>query len=163
VSLLSLCQWLQDTPWGTAIRESVWVFPIIETTHVLALSISVGTIAIVDLRLFGVILKKEPASEISNQVLPWSIAGFVVMFLTGALLFWCQAVKAYNSPFFRIKLICLFLAGLNALIFQVTVNKTMATWDRDLVPPARARLAGLASLVLWTGVIAAGRTMAYKF
>jgi len=163
MTLASFCQWLQDTPWGTGIRESVWVFPIIEGTHVLALALSVGVLVVIDLRLAGVLMRRQPVSQISNQLMPWSLAGFAIMFLTGALLFWSQAVKAYGSIFFRIKLALLLLAGINALVFELTLRRTVATWDNDETPPFRARLAGVLGIILWAGVIAAGRTMAYNF
>jgi hypothetical protein len=163
MSLADFCQWLQDTSWGTGIRESVWVFPIVEGTHVLALALSVGVLVVMDLRLAGVLMKREPVSRISSQLMPWSLAGFTVMFLTGILLFWSQAVKAYGSVFFRIKLALLLLAGVNALVFELTLRRTVATWDTDEKPPFRARLAGVLGIVLWAGVIAAGRTMAYNF
>jgi ABC-type multidrug transport system fused ATPase/permease subunit len=163
MTLASFCQWLQDTPWGTGIRESVWVFPIVEGTHVLALALSVGILLVMDLRLAGFLMRRQPVSQISNQLMPWSLAGFAIMFFTGALLFWSQAVKAYGSIFFRIKLVCLLLAGINALVFELTLRRTVATWDNDETPPFRARLAGVLGIVLWAGVIAAGRTMAYTF
>jgi hypothetical protein len=109
MSLSALCQWLHDTAWGTALRESTWVFPIVEGTHVLALALSVGTLLVVDLRLAGVLMRREPVSRVSNQLMPWSIAGFGIMFITGAMLFWSQAVQAYGSVFFRIKLLLLLL------------------------------------------------------
>jgi hypothetical protein len=161
--LYSFCLWLQNTPWGTAIRESTLVFPIIETIHVLALSLSVGTVALFDLRLLGLSFRREPVSQVMSQIMPWSTAGFVVMFVTGGLLFWSQALKAYGSVYFRIKLVLLLLAGVNALVFQLTLYRSMATWDKAEVTPLRARLAGGLSLALWIGIIAAGRTMAYKF
>lgn len=163
MSLPDLCQWLQNTAWGTGIRESTWVFPIVEGTHVLALALSVGTLLIVDLRLMGVLMRREPVSQVSNQLMPWSAAGFTIMFITGALLFWSQAVKAYGSIFFRIKLLLLLLAGINALVFELTLRRSIATWDTAEKPPFRARLAGVLGIVLWAGVIAAGRTMAYNF
>jgi hypothetical protein len=163
MSLLEICQWLQDTPIGTGIRESVWWFPLIEGAHVLALALSVGTILLVDLRLMGLVMKDRRVSEISRQIMPWSLAGFIVMFSTGTLLFWCQAVKAYGSVYFRIKILALLLAGLNALIFEFKTRRTIASWDADRVPPLRARMAGLAGMILWTCVITAGRTMAYNF
>jgi hypothetical protein len=163
MTLASFCQWLQDTSWGTGIRESVWVFPIVEGTHVLALALSVGVLVVMDLRLAGVLMRRQPVSQISNQLMPWSLAGFAIMFLTGALLFWSQAVKAYGSIFFRIKLVLLLLAGINALVFEFTLRRTVATWDNDETPPFRARLAGVLGIILWAGVIAAGRTMAYTF
>ncbi|MBZ5618707.1 MAG: hypothetical protein LAQ69_08300 [Acidobacteriia bacterium] len=163
MSLYSFCQWLQDTPWGTGIRESTLVFPIIETIHVLALGLSVGTVAVFDLRLLGWGLRREPASQVMGQIMPWSLAGFAVMFISGGLLFWSQALKAYGSVYFRIKLLLLLLAGVNALVFQLTVYRSMTTWDKAEVTPLSARLIGGLSLALWIGIIAAGRTMAYKF
>ena len=101
MSILSACQWLQDTYIGTSIRESIWVFPIIETIHVLALSISVGLLLVSDLRLMGYIMKRRPVSEVYEQIKPWMFTGFAIMTITGIFLFWCQAVKAYNSIFFQ--------------------------------------------------------------
>jgi hypothetical protein len=163
MSFLAFCQWLDNTPLSLAIRESAWVFPIIESTHVLTLALSVGIIATIDLRLAGLVMRGESASEISGQLLPWALGGFVVMFITGVLLFISQPMKCYNSILFTIKMTLLALAGLNALIFHLTIYRSMAQWDKAVVPPLGARLAGLLSLLLWVGVIAAGRTMAYRF
>ena len=89
MSILSTCQWLQDTYTGTSIRESIWVFPIIETIHVLALSISVGLLLVSDLRLMGYIMKRRPVSEVYEQIKPWMFTGFAIMTVTGIFLFWC--------------------------------------------------------------------------
>jgi len=163
MSLAGWCQWLQDTPWGTGIRESEWLFPIIEGTHVLALALSVGVLVVMDLRLAGVLMKRERVSQVSSQLMPWSLFGFAIMFVTGALLFWSQAVKAYGSIFFRIKLALLLAAGINALVFELTLRRSIAAWDTAETPPFRARMAGVLGIVFWAGVIAAGRTMAYNF
>jgi len=161
--LLELCKWLQDLQWATDLRESVWMFPLVEGTHLLALAISVGTLMIIDLRLAGFLLKQERVSEVSNRIMPWSLVGFLIMFVTGILLFASQAVKAYGSIYFRIKVVMLLLAGINALVFELTLRQSIATWDTDQKPPLRARLAGMFGMLLWAGVIAAGRTMAYNF
>lgn len=163
MSFLAFCQWLENTTLSSAIRESVWVFPIIETTHVLMLALSVGIIATIDLRLAGIVMRGESATELSGQLLPWALGGFLTMFVTGVFLFISMPMKCYNSIFFTIKMALLVLSGLNALIFHLTIYRSMAEWDKAIVPPLRARLAGLLSLVLWMGVIAAGRTMAYRF
>src|ERR1700677_5155973 len=118
MSILSVCQWIEDTNIGTSIRESIWVFPIIETTHVLALSISVGLLLVSDLRLMGYIMKRRPVSEVYEQINPWMFVGFGIMVVTGVFLFWCQAVKAYNSIFFKAKIILLVLAAINGLAFE---------------------------------------------
>jgi hypothetical protein len=162
MSLLSICQWIQDTQVGTSLRESTYMFPVVEGSHLLGLGISVGTIMISDLRLMGLILKKEKASDVMGSLLPWSISGFVFMMVTGVFLFWCEAVKAYNSTWFRWKVLFLFLAFVNIGVFHATAWLRMDEWDLDPVPPRGARLAGLFSLVLWALVIAAGRTTAYN-
>jgi hypothetical protein len=161
--LFTFCQWLHETTFSTAIRESIWIFPVIETTHVMALSLSVGTIAMIDLRLMGLAMRKVAVSEISKQLLPWALIGFGIMFSTGLLLFVAQPLKCYESIFFPIKMGLILLAGLNALVFQVTMYPTLVDWDQSPLPPFWARLMGALSLVLWVGVVAAGRTMAYKF
>jgi hypothetical protein len=163
MSALDVCQWLQDTTVGTAIRESIWVFPVINGIHVLGLALSVGTIVWFDLRLLGVNLRHQPISKVFAGLMPWSFVGFAVMFASGGLLFWAEAVRAWSSVFFKIKLIFMLLAGLNALLYQLTLYPRMAEWDKLPIPPVQARLAGLLSIIFWAIVIAAGRTMAYTF
>jgi hypothetical protein len=89
-------------------------------------------------------------------------AGFALMFLTGALLFTAHATKAYESVYFRAKLALIALAGLNALLYHVTIERRDAEWGAAAVPPLAARAAGLASLTLWFSVIAVGRIFAYS-
>jgi hypothetical protein len=158
--LLRLCQWLNDTSIGTAIRESIFVFPIIETVHVLGIALLVGTVAILDLRLVGLLLKNEPVSRIAAQILPLTWAGFVVMFASGFLLFWAEAAKSYSNPAFRLKLVLLALVGLNPLLFHCTIYKSVAHWNES-VTPFRAKLAAILSLSLWSAIIVAGRAIAY--
>lgn len=159
----NFCQWLYETPISVGIRESYWVFPIIEGTHLLGIALSVGMLCWFDLRLLGLVLRDEPVTKVWNQVMPAALAGFALMFVTGFLLFWAEAITAYHSVHFWIKLALLALAGMNALIFESTARRNMAEWDTSLVPPPRARMAGLISLVLWTAIVVTGRTMAYTF
>ena len=163
ISLFEICQYLQNTEFGTSLRESIWMFPIVEGTHVLGLSMSVGTLLWMDLRLTGKFMKNQPISKISNSVLPWTLVGFTVMTITGVLLFWCQAVKAYNSIFFKIKISLLFLAAVNAIVYHTTIYRKMDEWDKASPPPLQARFAGWFSIVVWIGIIVAGRNMAYNF
>jgi hypothetical protein len=158
VHLLSFCQWLEKTPAGVSMRQSSWVFEVMETTHTLGIILVAGTIMLVDLRLLGLGLRREPLREVVSRIVPWTMGGFCLMFCTGAWLFAGEASKLYYSPAFRVKLALLALAGLNALIFHLTVYRSVAEWDGV---PARARMAGLLSLVLWIGIIAAGRSIAY--
>jgi uncharacterized membrane protein len=163
MALQEFCQWLQNVGWAASLRESEWVFPIVEGTHVIALSLSVGTILMMDLRLAGILFRKERVSDISNQLMPYALTGFSIMFVTGILLFCSQALKAYGSVWFQLKLVFLLLAGINAAAFELTLRRRVTEWDTAETPPFRARLAGILGIILWTGVIAAGRTMAYNF
>jgi hypothetical protein len=161
MTLLHLCQWLYASSFATAIRESQYGFPIIETTHVLGITLLAGTVAIVDLRLLGVVLKHEPVAEVLDQILPLTWCGFAVMFPSGSLLLLSKAEEYYWNPVFRIKLVLLLLAGLNPLIFHSTVYRNVATWSESQVTPLRAKLAGAFSLTLWSAIIVAGRAIAY--
>jgi len=160
-SLLAICQSIQDSRFGTALHESQYMFPLIETTHVLGLAASVGLILMTDLRLVGAFLVDQPVFEVTQQLKPWMLRGFAVMFVTGALLFWAEAAKCYVSPTFRWKLVFLFLAGVNALVFERTLGPRVSTWGKLPRLPGMAKFAGWASLICWTGVIIFGRWTAY--
>lgn len=160
-SLLEFCQWLNDTGPATALRESTLAFPIVESIHTLAITLVVGTVAILDLRLLGFVLKKAPVSKVAAQILPLTWKGFAVMAATGLLLFCAEAAKSYHNPAFRLKLILLVLVGLNPLIFHFTIYKSVDQWDVASKTPGRARLAAVLSLSLWTAIVVAGRAIAY--
>ena len=162
MTILEMCMWIQNTNLGTSIRESVYTFPVLEGSHLLGISFSVGFIMVSDLRLMGWWMKNETMSSIMDRILPWSIAGFAFMTVTGVLLFISEAAKCYNSPWFRCKVVALILAGINIVAFHSTIYRRMSAWDHDNPPPAGARWAGFLSLFLWALVIAAGRTTAYN-
>ena len=159
--LLSLCQQLQDSAFGTSLRESAYAFPITETIHVLALSLAVGTIIWFDLRLAGFAFRDTPVSTVFHQVRPWMSVGFAAMFITGGMLFAAHAADVFESVYFRMKIGLLLLAAVNILAFHLTIDRRRAEWDNTPTPPLQARIAGLCSIVLWFGVIAAGRFTAY--
>jgi uncharacterized membrane protein len=161
VSLLSVCEWLQNLPWASGVKHSAWQFPVIESTHSLALSVMLWPAAILDLRLLGLVMRRRPVSQVAAQFLPWVWTGFAVMILSGAVLFASEAVKCYNSPFFRTKLVLISVAGLNALVFHKTVFRGVDSWDKDAPTPWRAKVAGACSLLIWVGVVAMGRALAY--
>jgi hypothetical protein len=161
VTVLSVCEWLQNLPWASGIKHSDWQFPVIESIHSLALAVMLWPAAILDLRLLGVVMNKRPVSQVASQFLPWVWTGFTTMILTGSMLFSAEAVKCYHSPFFRIKVVLLAVAGVNALAFHTTVFRDVETWDKDAPTPLRAKLAGAFSLAIWIGVVAMGRGLAY--
>lgn len=155
-------QWLEQTPASTAIAESIWLFPLLEGSHILALPLSVGMIVFFDLHLLGLTLAGSRAATVMTEMLRWAKGGFAVMFVTGALLLMCHAGRAYANPFFRAKVIFLLVLGINALVYQVVFFPKMAQWGAGRAP-AGAKVCAVVSLVVWIGVIVAGRTMAYTF
>ena len=151
---------LQDLSVPTQIRESDWLFPTIETVHVFALVLVVGTIMTVDLRLLGIANKDRPFSEVASEMLPWTWAAFAVAALAGMLMFSSKALTYYGNIPFRLKMVCLLLAAINMVMFHWLGTRHLDTWDRGRPPPA-AKLAGGASLLLWTTIVAAGRWVGF--
>jgi len=159
--MLALCRWLEQTSVGAGIRESLWLFPAIETVHLLGMAVLMGTVGVFDLRLLGWMLRRERVSKLRRRLLPWTWAGFAVQVVTGVLLFSSEAVKVYTNPAFRLKMLLIFLAGVHALIFHWTVYRNVASWDDSAVLPIGAKVAGLVSILLWIGVVAAGRFIGF--
>lgn len=163
MSLLGFCQWLETTSWSIALHESLWVYPIVESVHVLTLCLFLGTAVMLDLRLLGVAMRRVPVSEAAWRLLPWTASGFALMVISGGLLFFAVPVRTYLNIFFRLKVAMLMLAGLNAWIFHRTVYRRVAEWDLDPVPPRGARISAGFSLLLWAGIVTAGRMIAYNW
>jgi hypothetical protein len=124
--IAAICQWLERTRVGSSVRESLWLFPVIETVHIFGIILLVGATSILDLRLMGLTFRDEPVSKLAQRFLPWAWAGFLIQVCTGLLLFSSEATKMY-----------------------------------DPVAPLSARAAGLLSILLWFGIVAAGRWIAY--
>jgi hypothetical protein len=160
--MLSLCQWIHETPLSIAIRESIWVYPILNVLHCVGILLVAGTIVVVDLRLLGLGMRRSPVSSVIGQVLPWTLGGFAFMFFTGSLLAWSEPVRLYHSLFFPWKLLFLALAGLNAFLFHYRIYRSVGVWDSSPLTPTRARFAGAVSILCWICVIAAGRAVGYE-
>ena len=163
MTLLPLMEWLASTRWSIALHESLYMYPLIESTHVLAITLFVGLAIMLDLRLLGITLRNVPVSEILDRVLPWIKVGFVVMITTGFALFYAIPVRNYQNIFFRIKVVLLLLAALNVWIFHMRTEKKIADWDIDPMPPKGARVAAVVSLILWASIVVAGRMIAYNW
>ena len=161
MTILSVCEWLESTAAGVLVRESLYGFPILAAIHILGLTVSVGTLVWFDLRLVGVSMPRCPVSSLYRRLIPWTLVGFGVMFISGALLFTGFATKAYGNVYFRIKLTAIVLAGVNALFYHRMTERRIAHWNDAARPPMPARLAGVISIVVWTIAIMAGRMMSY--
>lgn len=163
MSLLPFCEWLASTRGSIALHESLYMYPIVESVHVLTLCLFIGMTVMLDLRLLGLTLRGVSVQEMTDRLMPWMITGFVVMFMTGILLFYAIPVRSYLNIFFRLKVIALVLAGLNAWVFHEGIHKTVHTWGAEGRTPPKARFAGAASLFLWAFIIVCGRMIAYNW
>jgi len=137
----AFCQWLASTSGSIALHESLYMYPLVESVHVLTLCVFVGLAAILDLRLMGITLRRIPVSEVARRLLPWMGFGFTIMVITGVMLFYAIPIRSFHSVWFRMKLVLLVLAGLNAWLFHARIWRTVSEWDLEPIPPTAARVA----------------------
>jgi hypothetical protein len=151
---------LEDSGLATTIRNSSYWFPTLEAIHVMALGLMLGTITVVDLRLLGFASKERSAARVSTEVLKWTWAAFVVVALSGFIMFTTNArVYAHNTAFL-IKLSLLAVAGINMMMFHLTAERSISRWDRQAAPPI-GKMAAALSLALWIAVVFAGRVVGF--
>lgn len=161
MTILDICGWLETTAIAALIQESLYGFPIFVGAHILGISLSAGTLLWADLRLLGVSLRGYRLTEVYRGLAPWFLAGFGVMIISGTVLFTAFATSAYGNVYFRIKMVAIVLAGVNASIFHWAAAREVSRSGPATDTPTIARISGLTSIVLWTAVIVAGRMMSY--
>lgn len=164
MTIAQLLAAMEAWPVSAAMRGEMpgteWVFPIIETLHVMALTIVVGSIAMMDLRLLGIASRNSAVSRLSSEVLPWTWTAWAAAAVFGTLMFLAKAATYAGNLQFRLKFVCMGLAALNMLIFHFGVYRQVARWDAG-DPPRSAKVAGALSLLLWIGVVFLGRWVGF--
>jgi hypothetical protein len=164
MSLDRLLLWIQQLPLSSAIRGETagteWLFPIIETVHVLTLTVVFGSIVMVDLRLVGVTGRGTSIVRLTDETLPWTWTAWVLSAITGTIMFMSKAVTYYGNLQFRMKFVFMALAAVNMLIFHFGAYRKVAQWDTS-VPPTSARVAGALSIGFWVAVIFFGRWVGF--
>lgn len=161
MSVIGFLQQLHDSQLGTALRESLYMFPLVEGTHLIGLALSVGLILVTDLRLVGLYLRNVPVADVLKQLRPWVLGGFAITFATGVLLIWAEGPRIWEIPVFPLKLVLIALAGINAIWFEFKYGKTISVWGDSEGFPQGAKLAGWISLVSWSAVVICGRLIPY--
>lgn len=157
IDLLHFFRWLGSTSVASAINDSEWLFPIIESIHITGLAVLIGTVAIVDFRLLGLVLRDRPVSRIARDMRPWTLAGIVMMLTTGPLMLSAEPERGYDNPAFHFKMFCLALA----LLTHFTIHRRATRLDRASATTPGGRLAACLSLMLWSGVVVGGRAIAF--
>ena len=152
---------LESSNLATGIRDSLYLFPLIESFHVIGLTMVFGTIVIVDLRLLGIASIRRPFTRITSDIMKWTWAAFVWTATTGVLMFITNANVYYHNFFFRTKIVLLALAGMNVVIFELTSGRTVHHWHKDAAAPLAGRTAAILSLLLWITIIFMGRWIGF--
>jgi uncharacterized membrane protein len=168
MSFLNFCNWIENSPLGAGIKNSIWIFPVVESIHILGIVLLVFTVALVDLRVpgwaspGGDLMRRRPLREIAGNLLPWMWRAVAIVIVTGILLFSSEAAsKCYESKAFYIKMILILVAVVNAAASHYTVRRHAPEWDRRALTPLHAKLMAILSLTAWAGVVFAGRGIAY--
>jgi hypothetical protein len=157
----AILKWIQATSLATNIRNSLYMFPMLESFHVIGLALVFGTIVVIDLRLLGKASVERPFERIKADILKWTWAAFALTALTGSLMFTTNATVYYHNFYFRSKMALLVLAGLNMTAFELSAGRKAAEWGKNRSSPPLGRAVALLSLVLWVGVIFAGRFIGF--
>jgi len=156
-----LLHWLKDTEFATAIRENGSLFPWIESVHVLGVTVLIGSVGLLELRLIGLTSLNRSVSRVLKDVLPITWSAFAVSVVSGFLLFASNAPTYATNTFFLGKLVLLAAAGLNAFGFHAFVERSIAKWDSAARTPLPARLSGIFSLLMWVGIVVCGRWVGF--
>ena len=158
LNLLPFIEWVAASPLSKAISTSTWAFAVIESIHLLALSVIGGAVLIVDLKLLGYGVRTQTLPEVARDAQKWFLGSWTVMIVTGLLLFWSEPQKLYYSTPFAVKMACLLLGT----IFALTVRRKVTLAGENRVPPIVMKLVALVSLTLWFGVGAGGRWIGFS-
>lgn len=159
--MLDFCLWLQSTALFTAVRQSWYVYPVIMTLHLAGIAVFGGMIVLTDLRLLGVTMRSYPVSDVVLQLRWLKRLGFLLVATCGILMLGSKAEEYYYNQMVWVKLSLLALIGIHGLVFRRTIYNNPAELDKLPAVPGRAKLAAALSLLLWTGVLCAGRGIGY--
>ncbi|MBW4691009.1 MAG: hypothetical protein KME27_04495 [Lyngbya sp. HA4199-MV5] len=151
--------WLEQSALSHAIRQWVWFYPAIESLHLLGLALLVGSIALFDLRLLG-FSRQLWITDLAQHLLPWTYVGFAIAAVTGGCLFAVDATQLAANPAFRLKLLLIVVAGVNAALFYIKC-RSVRLWNRGVTAPLGVRAIAVISLLLWVAVVICGRLIAY--
>ena len=161
--LLALAEYLAAQTWSISLHESIYMYAWIESTHVLTLTLFLGLLVIVDLRMLGWAFQSLPARQLAAHLNRPMMFGFVIMVVTGFLLYYAIPVRTTQSIWFRLKVVLLIAAGINAWLFHRALRRAGNEWDSSGSAPRRLRVGAGLSLLLWCGVVFAGRAIAYDW
>jgi hypothetical protein len=152
--------WIERSALASAMRQELWLYPSVEILHIWGFVVLVGSVAMLDLRLLG-LTRRMPARLLARHLLPWTVGALIVIVPTGTLMFMAHAGDFISNRAFVLKLALIFAAAINAVIFHLGIFRSVERWDSGVATPPAAKLHAALSLMIWMGVIACGRLLAY--
>lgn len=161
MDLQAFMQSMQDIGFATTIRESSLAYPILLALHLTGMGLFGGMIAMTDLRILGAAMTQRPMADVHNQLRPYKHLGLTLVVICGAILAWSKAAIYWPNPFFKMKLACLALVAVHALVFRGPVYKSLGVMDKSGKATGMAKLAAILSLFLWINLVGAGRWIGY--
>jgi hypothetical protein len=153
-------QWIENSSVASSIRQSIWVYPGIETVHIIGIVLLVGPAFMFDLRLLG-FSARLPVTDLAHYLLPWSRLGLALVIPSGILLFITNATVLIVDPTFWLKMLLLVIAGFNVVLFHSVTFRSVHSWNKETLTPKTARLAAICSIIVWLAIITCGRLLAY--
>ena len=152
--------WLETTSLASAMREWLWLYPIVEILHIIGLAVLVGAAVLFDFRLLGV-SRTLSVAALARHLLPWARVSLFLIVPSGLMMFTAHATEFATNPAFQLKLALLAAAAVNATAFHLGTYRTVTAWDHGAPAPSAAKVSAILSLLLWSGVITCGRLLAY--
>ncbi len=161
MDVAAILKTLEGSGLAARIRDSLFLFPLLESTHVLGLGLVFGTITIIDLRLLGIASTRRSFHRMASDILKWTWAAFALTALTGALMLITNATVYYHNFYFRTKMLLLAVTGVNMLVFELTAGRTIHKWDMAPSAPRAGKAVAAVSLVVWISIIFMGRLIGF--
>jgi hypothetical protein len=155
--LLPVFRWFDKSAVAELINNTNWLFPAIEAVHIVALALLFGALLILNLRLFGLVLRTKPVPELARELAPWTLCSLIIILISGVLLFSSEAMKSYTSVPFQLKMMFLFAA----IIFHYTAYRKLTQKDESQVSAIWSKTAAMVSVLLWLGVGMGGRAIGF--
>jgi hypothetical protein len=159
--LQNFAQWLSDTAPSRFIQDILWIIPAVQTVHILAIAVVLSSVAMIELRLFGLVGRSTPVARTADRFLPWLWWGTLVLAITGAILITGEPGRALTNPAFQLKMVLLSVAIVATFAFHRSVRRSSALWSEPARSLGVLRAAALATLLLWFSIAVAGRWIAY--
>jgi hypothetical protein len=160
-SLDNFCAWIEQTSLSQAIQVTSWSVPTVQTVHILAISAVMASVLMLNLRLLGIVSRERPLAEVSARFRPVIWWGLPVLLASGAILIVGEPVRSLENPIFQLKMTLLIAVIIVTLAYQAPLNKDSRYWESTAGRRAAIKLIAVVSLVLWVGIVCAGRWIAY--